>query len=280
MDKLLIVDGSNLLFQMFFGMPARIVNEKGKAIQGTLGFVGALLKIIRMTKPTHVLAVFDGETANPRRELDEDYKSNRTDYNGWEEEDTPFSQLPDIYTALDELGICYRETEGCEADDWIAGYAKACGETMDVVIASQDSDFYQLITERVCILRYRGKSSQICDCAYIREKLGIAPQQYAAYKSLTGDASDNIRGVPKVGPKTAAELINSFGDLQNLLENAQNISKASIRESVTSNVGRIRKNYQLILLSGCAELPFELPELVWQDEGLTTTQVLQKCGIK
>lgn len=280
MDKLLIVDGSNLLFQMFFGMPARIVNAQGKAIQGTLGFVGALLKIIRMTNPTHVLAVFDGEVANPRRELDEDYKSNRTDYSQWAEEDTPFSQLPDIYAALDTLGICHRETENCEADDWIAGYAKACGETMDVVIASQDGDFFQLITDRVSILRYRGKHSQLCDTAYIHEKLGIAPQQYAAFKSLTGDASDNIRGVPKVGPKTAAELMNQFGNLQNLLDRAEEIRKPSIRASVACAAERIRKNYELILLSGCSALPFELQTLLWQDGGMTTTQVLEKIGLK
>ena len=280
MDKLLIVDGSNLLFQMFFGMPARIVTAQGKAIQGTLGFVGALLKIIRMTKPTHVLATFDGECANPRRELDEDYKSNRTDYSDMAEEDTPFSQLPDIYAALDVLGICHRETEDCEADDWIAGYAKQHGKSMDVVIASQDSDFFQLITDRVSILRYRGKQSQLCDSVYICEKLGILPQQYAAFKSLTGDTSDNIRGIPKVGPKTAAELMNRFGDLENLLEHAEEIRKPSIRESVLCHRERIRKNYELIRLHGCVRLPVDLQTLVWQDTGLTTTQVLQKIGLK
>ena len=80
MDKLLIVDGSNLLFQMFYGMPARIINHEGKAIQGTLGFVGALLKIIRMTAPTHIFVAFDGECENPRTLLDAEYKGNRPDY--------------------------------------------------------------------------------------------------------------------------------------------------------------------------------------------------------
>ena len=72
MDRLLLVDGSNLLFQMFYGMPARIVNPDGKAIQGTLGFVGALLKMVRLVKPTHIAVLFDGEYASQRRELDED----------------------------------------------------------------------------------------------------------------------------------------------------------------------------------------------------------------
>ena len=102
MEKLLLIDGSNLLFQMFFGMPARIVNHRGKPIQGTLGFVGALLKIIRMIQPSHVAVLFDGACENPRRDLDEAYKANRPD---WEEEaETPFDQLPDIYDALDALG--------------------------------------------------------------------------------------------------------------------------------------------------------------------------------
>ena len=101
MNRLLIVDGSNLLFQMFFGMPARIVNEQGKAIQGTLGFVGALLKIIRRTEPTHIVVLFDGEHENERSTLDSDYKANRVDYSETPEEETPFSQLPDVYAALD-----------------------------------------------------------------------------------------------------------------------------------------------------------------------------------
>ena len=280
MDKLLIVDGSNLMFQMFYGMPVRIVNAQGRAIQGTLGFVGALLKIIRMVQPTQIMVAFDGECDSGRRALDENYKANRPDYSLLPEEDIPFSQLTDIYAALDVLGIRHKETENCEADDWIAGYAVRCGSCMDVVIASQDSDYYQLITERVSVLRYRGKNTAICDIAYIQEKLGIQPRQYAAYKALTGDAADNIRGADKIGPKTAAELMNQFGDLQTLLTQAENIRKPSIRQSVLQNAARIQKNYELIRLSGDAELPFEVEELRWQDKGMTTTQVLQKCGIK
>ena len=280
MDKLLIVDGSNLLFQMFYGMPARIVNAHGRAIQGTLGFIGALLKIIRMVQPTHVLVAFDGECDNGRTALDENYKANRPDYSEMPEEDTPFFQLPDIYAALDELGICHKETENCEADDWIAAYAVQLGNSMDVVIVSQDSDFFQLITERVSVLRYRGKNTVICDPAYIQEKLGIHPCRYAAFKALTGDTADNIRGADKIGPKTAAELMNTFGNLQTMIEQADSIRKPSIRQSVIQNAARIRKNYDLICLSGEAALPFTLGQLRWEDSGRTTTQVLEKCGIK
>ena len=120
MEKLLLVDGSNLLFQMFYGMPARILNHEGKAIQGTLGFVGALLKIVRMVQPTHVAVLFDGECENKRNDIDVEYKANRPDYSQVPKEETPFSQMPDVYEALDYLGMAHGETTDCEADDWIA----------------------------------------------------------------------------------------------------------------------------------------------------------------
>lgn len=154
MNRLLIVDGSNLLFQMFFGMPSRITNSEGKAIQGTFGFVGALLKIIRRTEPTHIVILFDGEHENERSALDSDYKANRVDYSETPEEETPFSQLPDVYAALDYLGIKHTETIACETDDLIAGYALTYGKENEIVISSFDSDFFQLITDKVSVLRY------------------------------------------------------------------------------------------------------------------------------
>ena len=279
MEKLLIVDGSNLLFQMFYGMPARIVNSQGRPIQGTLGFVGALLKIIRMVGPTHVAVVFDGECQNPRRELDGEYKANREDFSLLPEEETPFSQLPDIFAALDYLDIRYAETVDCEADDWMAGFAYTYGDR-EVVIASQDSDLFQLITEKVHILRYRGKKTVLCDPAYIREKLGIEPGQYADFKALVGDASDNIRGVEKVGPKTAAALLAQFGDLESILAGTEKIGKLSIRASIQKNAARARLNYLLVKLRGGANLPFALQEMAWQDRGLTTTRILTDAGIR
>lgn len=279
MEKLLLVDGSNLLFQMFYGMPARIVNGKGRAIQGTLGFVGALLKILRMTRPTHAAVLFDGEYTSERTALDGDYKGNRPDYSQLPEEDTPFSQLPDICRALEHLNIFHQETTDCEADDWISGFAKEYGDRMEIVIASQDSDFFQLISDNVKILRYRGKNTLIWDRAYLRERLGVAPEQYAAFKALTGDTADNIRGADKIGPKTAAALMDQFENLEELLAHPERIGKPSIRESVTRNAERIRLNHALIRLDGAKELPCALEALVWQDTVETTTEVLKSLEI-
>lgn len=280
MNRLLIIDGSNLLFQMFLGMPARIVNKQGKAIQGTLGFVGALLKIIRKVKPTHIVVLFDGEHENGRSDFDSDYKANRVDYSEVPEEENPFSQLNDVYAALDFIGIKHTETINCEADDLIAAYALSFGQEMEIMISSLDSDFFQLITDKVSVLRYRGKNTAVCTPEYIMEKFGIIPEQYADLKSLTGDTSDNIKGADKIGPKTAALLLNEFGNLENILANAENIKKTSIKESVIRNTEKLKSNYKIIKLGNVVPLPFALHELTFNDTGITTNEVLQGIGLR
>ena len=280
MGKLLLVDGSNLLFQMFYGMPARILNAEGKPVQGTLGFVGALLKMIRRVQPTHVAVLFDGECHNDRRDMDESYKANREDFSQMDEEDTPFSQLPDVYRALDYMGIRHAETTVCETDDWMAAYCCRYGEKTQIVVASQDSDFFQLITENVAVLRYRGDNSVLCDEAYIREKLGIAPGRYADFKALTGDHADNIRGADKVGPKTAAWLLQKFENLENIITKAEEIEKPSVRVSVMQNADRLRRNYKLIRLTGDGEIPFDLEQLKYAYDGITTNQILSAIGVR
>ena len=282
MKRILIIDGCNLLFQMFFGMPARIINHEGKAIQGTLGFVGALLKIIREIEPTHIAVLFDGECENARKDLDVNYKANRVDYNEVAEEENPFSQLTDIYEALDYLNMKHMETSTCEADDWIAGYGLTYGNDpeTEMVISSFDSDFFQLINEKVSVLRYRGDNTVICTPTYMREKFGIDPTQYADFKSLVGDTADNIKGAEKVGPKTAALLLEDFGTLEGILENAERIKKPSVRESILRNAERLRTNYRLIKLENKMELPFTLDELEYCYSGVTTNEVLKGIGLR
>ena len=278
-SRILLVDGSNFLFQMFFGMPARIVNKQGKAIQGTLGFVGALLKIIRTTKPTHIAVLFDGEHENNRTKLNTVYKANRPDYSQMPEEENPYSQLSDVYSALDYLKIKHAETTICETDDWIAGYALTYEQEAEIVISSFDSDFFQLITDNVSVLRYRGKNTVICTPDYIKTKFDIEPSQYADFKALTGDSSDNIKGAEKVGLKTAAYLLNSYGTLENILINSEKIEKPSIRNSIIKNSERLKTNYKIIKLNNSAPLPFVLNELEYNYEGITTNDVLKGIGI-
>lgn len=280
MDKLLIVDGMNLHFQMFFGMPAQIKNKAGVGIWGTLGFIGALLKIIKQTKPTHVAVIFDGEGSLERKQADENYKANRPDYSTAPEDENPFTQLKDVYNALNYLNIKHCESCGCETDDIIAGYAQTYGKDMQIVISSYDSDFFQLINENVQIFRYRGDKSVICDSEYINEKFNISPNVYADFKSLTGDNADNIKGATKVGPKTASLLINKFGSLQNLLENAEKIEKVNLRETIINEKEKLKNNYKIIKLQNNYQLPFDINELKYSlKEGVTTNLVLKEIGL-
>ncbi|MBR6535171.1 MAG: flap endonuclease [Clostridia bacterium] len=279
MNTLLIVDGSNLLFQMFYGMPSRIFNSNGFAIHGTLGFIGALLKMARWYSPSHIIVVFDGECENARCELSPDYKANRPDFDQLPEEDIPFSQLPHIFSCLDTIGIRYYETESCEADDVIAAYALKYGKAEKVIISSQDSDFFQLISENIHILRYRGESSVLCTQEYIKEKLGIFPFQYADYKSLVGDKADNIKGAEGIGPKTASLLLKEFSSLDTVIDNADEIKKEHIRNSIKANEDRLRLNYKLIKLSASSEIPFDYDDLKFTYNGETTNQILKKSNV-
>lgn len=278
-DHMLLVDGMNLHFQMFFGMPARILNSQGKAIQGVVGFVGAIRKIIEMTKPTHVLVVFDGEHHNPRTDIDSEYKANRPDLSDVPDEENPFLQLPDVYAALDAIKIAHCETSVCEADDLIASYAKRFEGTSRITISSFDSDFFQLIGPNTSILRYRGERSIVCNQDYLREKFNIEGSQYVDFKSLTGDTADNIRGVDGVGPKTASKLISQFGDLNNLMENYQSIESQRLRERIEGILERLKLNRTLIQMDCNQELPYQMEDLEFTSKIPKTRVVLGEIGL-
>jgi len=280
MNTLLLVDGSNLLFQMFYGMPSRIVNEEGVPIQGVIGFVGALLKIIRMTSPTHIAVLFDGEHENPRKALDEDYKADRPDYSRVPEEDNPFSQLPYVKKALSVLKIPYKETISCEVDDWMAAYVTTYSCDHKIVIASFDSDFFQLISPNVSVLRYRGENSTVLTPAEIEARFGITPVEYADFKALVGDSSDNIKGIRGIGPRTASKLLKSYGSLEEIFSSLDRITPEKLCRALCEGKERLMTNRALIKLCGNCPLPFSIDELLYQPTALTTTDVLVAIGLK
>lgn len=280
MKRLLLIDGSNLLFQMFYGMPSRIVNDRGKAIHGTLRFVGALLKIIRKVNPDYLFVIFDGEHENSRTAVDLNYKAQRTDYGKMPEEENPFSQICDVYAALDFMGVKHFETTDCESDDLIAGYALEFVKNAEIIISSLDSDFFQLISDKISVLRYRGEKTVIYTPEYIKEKFNIVPEQYADFKALVGDKSDNIKGAEKIGLKTAATLLNEFGSLEEIILGAESIKKPSVRDSVIKNTDKLRANYKIIKLGGYASQPYALDELEYSYNSITTNEVLVNIGLK
>ena len=278
-NKLLIIDGHNLLFQMFLGMPSRIVNKDGIAIQGVIGFVGALGKLIKLINPTHAVIIFDSEGKNPKCELFPEYKANRPDYSEVSDEDNPFTQLPFIYRALDLIGIPYKEAGVYECDDIIAGYARALGNSTEVYISSYDSDYFQLVSNSVKCVRYKGDYTSVVGADDIKSKYGVEPGLFADYKALVGDTSDNIPGVRGIGPKTASRLLSTYGKLEDILENVEAIDDIKLREKISSERERLKLNMKLIKLDGSVPLPYTLDDIRIEFSEFKTTDIIRRIGL-
>lgn len=249
-NNLLIVDGHNLLFQMFFGMPNKIINKDNKQVQGVLGFLGALLKIIKLLNANYAIVVFDGETKPLRKEIDQNYKANRVDYSNVPEEDNPFSQLEFIKTTLKHLKIMFLEaSNGIEADDIIAHLTYKNKADKNIFIMSKDTDFFQLLnSHNVAQVYYKGKNTKIMYEEDVILRTGVSCASYADFKALVGDSSDNLKGVPKIGVKTAAKLINEFGSITNIFNNLKSVVPQNIQNNLALHKELCFKNLQLIKL--------------------------------
>lgn len=249
-NNLLIVDGHNLLFQMFFGMPNKIINKNNKQVQGVLGFLGALLKVIKLVNANYAIVVFDGETKPLRKEIDQNYKANRVDYSNVPEEDNPFSQLEFIKTTLKHLNIMFLEaSNGIEADDIIAHLTYKNKADKSIFIMSKDTDFFQLLnSNNVAQVYYKGKNTKIMYEEDVILRTGVSCVSYADFKALVGDSSDNLKGVPKIGVKTAAKLINEFGSISNIFNNLKSVVPQNIQNNLALHKELCYKNLQLIKL--------------------------------
>lgn len=280
--KLLLIDGHNLLFQMFFGIPRRIPGRDGRSIHGAVGFVGALLKTLALFEPTHLVVLFDSESVSYRYDIDEDYKSNRsTERSARGMDEDPFSQLEYIYRTLDHVGWKHTETPGFEADDIIAAYVRRYESEAEIVVLSADSDLLQLVRPGVSVFCSRGKNSALYGPAEVEAKYGVMPHFIPDLKALMGDKTDNLTGVPGIGLKTASDLIRRFGGVLEIFERPEAIKRNMTRDLLSTHRKQVLHNLSMIRLDHPASLPFSLPELAvagksWQHK---TMELLRKVGI-
>lgn len=279
MKRLLLVDGHNLLFQSFYGMPRKIVNKFGNNVEAVVCFVGIIKKSIEILNSDYVCVVFDGENELARKDLLEAYKSNRRDFTDVEEADNPFSQLEYIKNCLDFFEIANLETVDCEADDFIAGVVKKYKSKFHIDIFSQDKDFYQLICDNVDVFHYRGKVSQIFDNTSFYDKFGFDAQYFDSYLSLLGDKSDNIDGIKGIGRKTATNLISKFGDIKELLKNIEKIENPRLKKSIEENKEKIVRNFKLCSLKNVEKRKISLHSFNKVRLGMKTMEVLKTLDI-
>ncbi len=278
MDKFLIIDGHNLLFRMFYGIPNPIRNSDGKDIRGVIGFIGGMLKVLNLYQFDNMIIVFDSETSTVKRtELDENYKNNRIDYSKVVEEENPFSQLDYIYKVLEYLNIKHIEVDGYEADDYIASLCRLYS-SYEIVILSTDRDFLQLVSENITLYSPRGKMSIEFTPTIVFEKFNINPCQMIDYKILVGDMSDNIKGVKSIGPKTAVKIL-SKGTLEEIMSGAVSIEE-KLYSKLIKNKELINRNRQLIAMKDNIDIntDYNSMAIIFERER-KTMEILNLCGI-
>ena len=227
-NNLFLIDGSGYIFRAFYGLPS-MSNNDGVPVNAVFGYTKMLLKLIDDFKPIYVAVIFDVARKTFRNDLYDLYKANRSD-----PPDELIPQFSIIRDATNAIGLPVVEMEGYEADDLIATYSDIASKmNKNVIIVSSDKDLMQLVDQNTTLFDPM-KQSWIND-DIVFEKFGVYPNKVIDVQSLAGDTSDNIPGVPGIGIKTAAELINKYGDLDQLLNRASEIKQNKRRETLINN---------------------------------------------
>ncbi len=247
--KLCLLDASSSIYRAFYALPP-LTTVAGIPTNATLGFANMLQKVLREERPDYVVVVWDSPGPKRRKQLYPEYKAKR--------DATPeplIAQLPHIRQLVQAYGLAAVEYEGEEADDVIATLArKADAAGLDVSIISTDRDFMQLVSERVTLV------DTMRDRDYgpgeVEERFGVPPARMLDLRALTGDSSDNIPGVRGIGQKTAAQLIEKYETLENVLEHAAEISAKRPREALLAGAAAARLSRELSRLR--EDLPLEL----------------------
>ena len=250
-----LIDGSGFIFRAYHALPP-LMRGDGTPVGAVLGFCNILLKLLDANNIDNMAVVFDSARGNYRHDIYPDYKANRS-----ETPEDLIPQFPLFREACEAFNLPQIELLGYEADDIIATYAKqAVAQGNDVTIVSSDKDLMQLVNDNVRMMD--PMKNTFIGYDEVRAKFGVHPDKVIDIQSLAGDASDNIPGVPGIGVKTAALLINEFGDLDTLLEQAHTIKQPKRRESLINHADDARMSRKLVTLATDAPLELRLQDLV------------------
>ncbi len=247
MRRLVLIDAANCLYRAFFAIPSLRASD-GFPTNALHGFVSMLRKVMREEQPEAVAVCFDPRGKSFRHELYPDYKATRDS----QPEDLS-AQMPVAREIVEAMRIPILEVEGCEADDVIATLATTADPDVEVVIVSTDKDLMQLVSERVVLLDTM-KDLRLGP-AEVEARFGVPPARVLDLRALVGDPSDNIPGVKGIGEKGAAKLLGEWGDLENLLEHAGEVSAKRAREALLEQAEEARLSKRLATLRTDVSLP-------------------------
>ncbi|MEJ0074925.1 MAG: DNA polymerase I [Alphaproteobacteria bacterium] len=258
-DHVFLVDGSSYIFRAYHALPPLNRKSDGLQVNAVLGFCNMLWKLLRdmkpEDKPTHLAVIFDKSERTFRNELYKDYKAHRPPA----PEDL-IPQFPLIRDATRAFDIPCLEMLGFEADDLIATYARqACEVKANVTIVSSDKDLMQLVND--CVIMYDTMKDRKIGIPEVIEKFGVPPEKVIEAQALIGDSTDNVPGVPGIGPKTAAQLLQEFGDLETLLARAGEIKQEKRRQALIDNAEMARISRKLVTLDDKVALEVPLADL-------------------
>jgi DNA polymerase I len=248
-SRLYLIDGYALIYRAFFALISRpLINSHGENTSASWGVTKFLLKIIDQHQPDYLGVVFDAGSSE-RHEIYPDYKATR------EKMPTELeASIPRVRELIEAFRIPVLELAGYEADDVIGTLAdRAVEEGLEAVIVSGDKDFYQLIRDGVCLLNPgRGGPTAVeeewIDLRNASERLGVVPERVVDYLGLIGDTSDNVPGVPGIGPKTAVQLIEQFGPIESILEEVESISGKRAREALQQHADMALLSKRLVTI--------------------------------
>ena len=274
-DEIFLVDGSGYIFRAYYAIGQGLTNPDGVPVGAVLGFTNMILKLLTDMKAPSIAVIFDAARKNYRNDIYPEYKANRSDT-----PDDLIPQFPLIRDVTAAFGIPPIELEGYEADDLIATYARiAKAQGRPVTVVSSDKDLMQLMCEGVRI--YDPMKGRYMEEADVLDKFGVEPCKVPDVQALCGDPTDNVPGVPGIGVKTAAQLINEYGDLETLLDRAGEIKQNKRRETLLNNIEMARISKRLVLLDNNVPVPYALDDLKAHDPHTPQLAAfLQKQGFK
>ncbi|UUM27600.1 DNA polymerase I [Acinetobacter colistiniresistens] len=262
MPPFVLVDGSYFLFRAFHALPP-LTTSTGLHTNAIRGAISAIQKLMRRTQPTHMAVIFDTPEPTFRHKLSPIYKGDRPSM-----PEELSQQIPYLHALIKAQGIPLYSLPGAEADDIIGTLTKrALAEGHHVLISTGDKDMAQLVNQHVKL--EDSFKERVLDEAGVFEKFGVHPNQIIDYLTLMGDASDGIMGVPGVGAKTAAKLLNEYGTLSNIIANADQL-KGKISQNIKDNVDNIKIDHQLASIVCDLDLALD-----WHDLKLSNPNVEQ-----